>query len=127
MWWDQYVKMKHIDENKVTWREFKRYFQNKYLTNRYYDNKMKDLFEIKLMSMTIDEYERLLLEMLKYVTFIKDKKVQTQRYLSGFPVFIIEKIQYDDPNILEETIRTLNVFMIRKREDQLSKRLGKTT
>jgi hypothetical protein len=32
MWWDQFVHVQHIDENKVTWRKFKRYFQNKYLT-----------------------------------------------------------------------------------------------
>jgi hypothetical protein len=28
------------------------------LTNRYCDKKMKELFELKLGSMTIDEYER---------------------------------------------------------------------
>jgi hypothetical protein len=31
--------------------------------------------------------------------------VNIQRYLSGIPSFISEKIQYDDPNTLEETIR----------------------
>jgi hypothetical protein len=31
MWWDQFVQVQHIDE-KVTWREFKRFFQKKYLT-----------------------------------------------------------------------------------------------
>jgi predicted AlkP superfamily phosphohydrolase/phosphomutase len=73
MWWDQFVQVKHIDEKKVTWREFKRYFQNKYLTKCYYDKKMKDLFELKLGSMTIDEYERIFLELSKYVAFIKDE------------------------------------------------------
>ena len=29
MWWDQFVKVQHIHEKKVTWREFKWYFQNK--------------------------------------------------------------------------------------------------
>jgi N-glycosylase/DNA lyase len=58
MWWDHFVQVKHIDENKVTWREFKRYFQNKYLTKRYYDKKMKDFFKLKLGSMTIDDYEK---------------------------------------------------------------------
>jgi hypothetical protein len=33
MWWDQFVQVQHIDEKKVTWREFKMYFQKKYLTN----------------------------------------------------------------------------------------------
>jgi hypothetical protein len=34
-----------------------RYFEKKYLTKRYYDRKMKELFELKLGNMTIDEYE----------------------------------------------------------------------
>jgi hypothetical protein len=50
--------VQYINEKNVTWKEFKRYFQNIYLTKRYYDKKMKDLFELKLGSMTIDEYER---------------------------------------------------------------------
>jgi hypothetical protein len=65
--------VKYIDERKVTWREFKRYFQKKYLTKHYYDRKMKELFELKLETMTIDEYGRIFLEILKYVSFIKDK------------------------------------------------------
>jgi hypothetical protein len=44
---------------------------------------MKEFFELKLGSMTIDEYERRFLELLKYVSFIKDEKVKIQRYLSG--------------------------------------------
>ena len=48
MWWDQVV----------TWREFKKYFEKKYLTKRYYNKKMKEFFELKLGSMSIDEYER---------------------------------------------------------------------
>jgi hypothetical protein len=105
MWWDQFVQVQHIDEKNVTWREFKRYFQKKYLTKRYYDKKMKEFFELKLGSMTIDEYERRFLELLKYVSFIKDEKVKIHRYLSGMPSFISDKIQYDDPKTLEETIR----------------------
>jgi hypothetical protein len=105
MWWDHLVQVQHIKKKSVTWREFKKYFEEKYLTKRYYDNKMKDLFELKLGSMTIDEYERRFLELLKYVSFIKDDTVKIQRYLSGFPSFISDKIQYDYPKILEENIR----------------------
>ena len=49
------VQVQHIKEKSVTWREFKKYFEKKYLTKRYYDKKMKELFELKLGSMTIDE------------------------------------------------------------------------
>jgi hypothetical protein len=85
--------------------EFKKHFENKYLTKRYYDRKMKELFELKLDKMTIDEYERRFLELLKYVPFIKDETVKIQRYLSGLPTFLSDKIQYDDPKTMEETIR----------------------
>jgi hypothetical protein len=105
MWWDQLVQVQHIREKNVTWKEFKKHFEKKYLTKRYYDKKMKEFFELKLGSMTIDEYERRFLELLKYVPFIKDETVKIQRYLSGLPSFISEKIQYDDPKTMEETIR----------------------
>jgi hypothetical protein len=78
MWWDQYVKVQHIDENKVTWRKFKRYFQKIYLTKWYYDRKMKEFFELKLVSMIIDEYERIFVELLNYVPFIKYDEVNIQ-------------------------------------------------
>jgi hypothetical protein len=68
--------VQHIKEKNVTWREFKKYFEKKYLTKRYYDKKMKELFELNLGSMTIDEYERIFLEMLKYVSFIKNETVK---------------------------------------------------
>jgi hypothetical protein len=37
---------------------------------------MKDFFEHKLGSMTKDEYERIFLELMKYVSFIKDEIVK---------------------------------------------------
>jgi hypothetical protein len=57
--------VQHIEKKSVTWREFKKYFEKKFLSKRYYDKKMKELFELKLGSMTIDEYERRFLELLK--------------------------------------------------------------
>jgi hypothetical protein len=126
MWWDQLVQVQHIKEKSVTWREFKKYFEKKYLTKRYYDKKMKELFELKLGSMTIDEYERRFLELLKYVSFIKDETVKIQRYLSGFPSFISEKIQYDDPKKLEETIRQAKcLYDQKKSKANFPKRLGR--
>ena len=110
MWWDQLIQLHHIKEKIVAWNEF-----NKYLTKRYYDKKMKELFELKLKSMTIDDYERRFLEMLKYVSFIKDETTKIQRYLSGFPSFISDKIQYDDPNTLEETIRRAKCLYDKKK------------
>jgi hypothetical protein len=99
------VQVKHIKEKNVTWKEFKKYFEKKYFTKRYYDKKIKEFFELKMGSMTIDEYERRFMELLKYVSFIKDETINIHRYLSGLSSFISDKIQYDDPKTLEETIR----------------------
>jgi hypothetical protein len=92
MWWDQLVQVQHIKERNVTWKEFKNYFEKKYITKRYYDRKMKEFFELKLGSMSIDEYERRFLELLKYVPFIKDEIAKIQRYLSGLPPSIGDNI-----------------------------------
>jgi hypothetical protein len=66
---------------------------------------MKEFSELKLGSMTIDEYERRFLELLKYVPFIKYETIKIQRYLSGLPPSIGDKIKYDDPKNMEETMR----------------------
>jgi hypothetical protein len=92
MWWDQFVKVQHIREKDVTWKEFKGYFEKKYLTKRYYEKKMKEFFQLKIGSMTIDEYKQRFLELLKYVSFIKDEDVKIQIYLSGMPPSISDKI-----------------------------------
>jgi hypothetical protein len=88
------VQVQHIREKEVTWKEFKRYFEKKYLTKRYYDRKMKEFFEL-------DEYEQSFLELLKYVPFIKDEAVKIHRYLSVLPPSMSDKIQYDDPKTME--------------------------
>jgi hypothetical protein len=66
---------------------------------------MQELFELGLGIMTMAEYKRNFLGMLKYVGLIKEEKVKVQRFLSGLPSFYKEKIQYDEPRTLTETIR----------------------
>ena len=53
---------------------------------------MEEFFELKLGSMTMDAYENTFLELFKYVDFIKDEKVNIQRFLSGLPKYYRDKI-----------------------------------
>jgi hypothetical protein len=55
--------------------------------------------------MTMEEYERKSLELLKYVDFIKDEKIKIQRFLSGLPSSYKHKIWFDEPKNLEEAMR----------------------
>jgi hypothetical protein len=41
MWWDQLKQAKHLDEKRISWRWFKGYFQEKYLSQHYYESNMK--------------------------------------------------------------------------------------
>jgi hypothetical protein len=77
---------------------------------------MKEFFELKLGNMVIDEYERKFLELLKYVPFIKEETVKIQRYLIGLPPSIGDRIQYDDPKTMEETIRKAKCLYEQQRE-----------
>jgi hypothetical protein len=45
------------------------------------------------------------LALLRYAGFIKEENVKIQRFLSGPPSFYKDKIEFDEPKILEETIR----------------------
>jgi hypothetical protein len=108
MWWDQRKQAKHREENKVSWSQFKGYFQDKYLFEHYCERKMKDFFELKLGTMTMEEYEKQSFELLKYVDFIKDENIKIQRFMSGLPTFYNEKIHYNKPRTLEEATRKEN-------------------
>ena len=92
MWWDQLKKSKYHDEKRISWTQFKGYFQEKYLSKHYYERKMKEFFELKLGSMIIDEYEKRFFELLKYVDFIKGENIKIQKFLSGLPSFYSDKI-----------------------------------
>jgi hypothetical protein len=104
MWWDQLKHVEHVNESRITWKQFKKYFQKEHLSNHFYEKKMQDFFELRLGSMTMAEYEKKFLGLLKYVRFIGDEKVKIQRFLSGLPTFYKEKIKYDKPKTLTEAI-----------------------
>lgn len=49
-------------------------FKNKYLYEIYYDERAKEFYELKMGSMTYDEYTRMFLVSLGYVPYLKDEK-----------------------------------------------------
>jgi hypothetical protein len=87
MWWDKLKQVENINESGITWKQFKKYFQKEYLSKNFYDKKLQDLFELKLRSMTMEEYEKKFLGLLNYGRFIGDEKVKIQRFLSGLLSF----------------------------------------
>jgi hypothetical protein len=66
---------------------------------------MKDFYELKLGQITIDEYINKFMELMMYVPYIKDEKVNMKRFLSGLPQSFQNKIEFDEPKTMEETIQ----------------------
>jgi hypothetical protein len=97
--------VKGFHEKNLSWKQFEKYFNNKYVSEKYFDGKNKEFYELKLGQLTIDEYINKLLELIRYVPYIKDEKVKMQRFISGLPQSFQDKIEFDEPNTLEDTIR----------------------
>jgi len=67
---------------------------------------MQEFLELKLGNMTMKEYEKNFLELLRYVDFIRDEKVKIQHFINaGLLAYYKGKISYDEPKTLEEAIR----------------------
>ena len=41
IWWEHFRKLKKMSERKIVWKQFHNFFKQKYLSDRYYDGKIK--------------------------------------------------------------------------------------
>jgi len=55
-------------------------------------------------SMIDEEYTSKFMELLRYVPYLTEEKVKIQRFISGLLVEFKDKIEFDEPKSLEETI-----------------------
>jgi hypothetical protein len=53
----------------------------------------------------MDAYANIFMELLRYVPYLKDEKERIHHFISGFPQSYQDKIEFDKPNTLEDTIR----------------------
>ena len=51
-----------------------------------------------------EEYTTKFLELLRYVSYLKDQKDKFQIFFSGFPLEFRDHIEYDEPRSLEKSI-----------------------
>ena len=70
IWWECLVEIKGVNERRLDWGQFRTYFQEKYLTAWYYDNKWKAFHVLKLGHKSMEEHVQKFMEMLCYVDYI---------------------------------------------------------
>ena len=56
IWWDHLMQVKNINDRKIRWKQFKKYFKQKYLSDGYYDEKIKEFHELKLGHLSMEKY-----------------------------------------------------------------------
>ena len=42
IWWEHFGQVKNINERNIVWKQFSKYFKQKYLSDIYYDDKIKE-------------------------------------------------------------------------------------
>ena len=105
IWW-QYLNISQgIKEENLEWSEFKKLFKKQYLSESYYERKTKELYELKLGQMSIEDLINKLLDLLHLVPYIKEEKVKIQRILSCLPQSYKDIIEFDNPKTLDEALR----------------------
>jgi hypothetical protein len=65
--------------------DFKKHFKKQYLSESYYERKTKDIYELKLGHMSMEDIINKFMELLSSVPYIKDEKVKVQRFLTYLP------------------------------------------
>jgi hypothetical protein len=78
IWWEDLKNVKGIHEEDLYWERFEKYFRKKYLSKKYFDEKTKEFYELKVGQLTIEEYVSRFLELLRYVPYIKVEKEKVQ-------------------------------------------------
>ena len=82
---------------------------------------MEELSELKLGSMSMDEYENNFLELLRYVGFIKEEKVKMQTFLSVFLHFTGIKFSMMNLLLLKKQFGRPSTCMIITKEGKIFK------
>ena len=100
--------MKGIREKNINWSTFKKYFKKNFLSEQCYEERAKDFYELKLGAINMKELSSKFLSLLRYVPYIVDEKPKVQWFLICLPYHINDRIEYDNPKTMDETIRKAN-------------------
>jgi hypothetical protein len=85
IWWEDLKNVKGVCEEDLSWKQFEKYFQKKYLLEKYFDEKKKEFYELKLGKLTIEEYVNKFLNFSRYVPYIKVEKEKVHASSVGYP------------------------------------------
>ena len=100
-WWRDLEHTKKDELKEIRWDTFKKNFQEKYMSERFLDRKVKEFHKLRMGSMTMDAFINIFLDLLHYVPYIKEEKVKIQQFLGYLPPCFQDRIEFDMPKTLD--------------------------
>ena len=80
-WWRDLKHTKKDEVKEIGWSNFRRIFQEEYMSKRFFDRKVKEFHDLRMGSMTMDSFINRFLDLLYYVPYIKDENVKIEQFL----------------------------------------------
>jgi len=99
-WWRDLKHTKKYELREIRWENFRKIFQEKYMSERFFDRKVKEFHELCMGSMTMDTFINIFLYLLHYALYIKEEKVNIQQFLGCLPPSFWDRIEFNMPKTL---------------------------
>ncbi|KAA3480724.1 Gag-Pol polyprotein [Gossypium australe] len=81
-WWNTLVSV--VPKERVTWEFFQTEFQKKYISQRFLNQKHKEFLELKQGRMTVTEYEREFVRLIKYAQeYVSTEEIMCKLFVDG--------------------------------------------
>ena len=109
-WWRDLKHTKKEEVREICWKKFHNIFREKYMSERFFDRKVKEFHDLSMGSMTMDSFINRFIDLLHYVPYIKDDKVKIQQFLGCLPPKFWERIEFDMPKTLDTTLHKARIF-----------------
>ena len=105
-WWRDLKHTKKDEVRETRWSNFHKIFQENYMSEIFFDRKVKEFHELRMGSMTMDVFINRFLDMLHYLPYIKDEKVKIQHFLGFLP----PNFEFDMPKTFDTTLHKARIF-----------------
>ena len=80
------------------------------MSERFFDRKVKEFHELCMGSMNMDVFINIFLDMLHYVPYIKEEKVNIQQFLGCLPPSFPYGIEFNMPKTLDTTLHKTRLY-----------------
>ena len=109
-WWRDLKHTKKDELWEIRWDTFRKRFQEKYMSERFFDQKVKEFHELCMGSMTMNAFIKIFLYLFHYVPYIKEENVKIQQLLGCLPPSFWDRIEFDISNNLDTMLHKARIY-----------------